>query len=220
MTLGPYLLENGKKVSPEIVEEVAREVKSILETCETFAEDSTIAYPTSVGFFLRQNFNNYVDRTSPSEEDRQIKELLLDWHLRFQVIDNSCRILEKLSAKSWGDFENYPGKDCSNLTDGYSSLVDAIVSELPKDCICLSAPVSAVVYQTTLSANNVSANVSGQNKEWVPPVVVTCENGEQFGAQFVIVTCSLGVLKSNYKNFFLPALPAYLRQVPYKLTRK
>jgi spermine oxidase len=201
-------------VSPVIVTEVANEVKQILETCEAFAENGTKDYPTSVGFYLRQNFNNYVDRTSTSEKDRQIKELLLDWHLRFQVIDNSCRILEELSAKSWGDYENYPGKDCSNLTDGYSSLVDAVVSELPKDCIRLSAPVAAVVYQTTLTANNVSANVSGQNKEsWVPPVVVTCENGEQFGAQFVIVTCSLGVLKANYKNFFLPALPAYLSQV-------
>jgi spermine oxidase len=201
-------------VSPEIVKEVAREVKSILETCEAFAEDGAKDYPTSVGFFLRQNFNNYVDKTASCDEDRQIKELLLDWHLRFQVIDNSCRILEELSAKSWGDFENYPGKDCSNLTDGYSSLVDAMVSELPKDCIRLSAPAAAIVYQTTLSANNVCANVSGQNKEcWVPPVVVTCENGEQFGAQFVIVTCSLGVLKANYKNFFLPALPAYLSQV-------
>lgn len=214
LILGPYLLENGDRVSPETVKEVASEIKNILESCEKFAEDGVKDYPTSVGYFLRQNFNDYVDRTSISDKDRQIKKLLFHWHLRFQVIDNSCRILEELSAKSWGDYENYPGKDCSNLTNGYSSLVDTIASELPKDCIRLSTPVSAIVYQTTLSSNNVTGNVSGQNNDrWAPPVVVTCENGEQFGAQFVIVTCSLGVLKANYKNFFLPALPTYLSQV-------
>jgi spermine oxidase len=216
---GPYLLESGDEISPDLVKEVGDEIERILESCEKFAEENSSSYPTSVGFYLRQKFHDYVDRTSESDDDRRLKELLLDWHLKFQVIDNSCRILEELSAKSWGDYKTYPGKDCNNLKEGYSSLVDTIVSELPKNSVRLSTPVSAIVYQTLLKSNNLSSSVSGQSKSndnWNPPVIVTCENGARFGAQFVIVTCSLGVLKGSYKNLFLPALPQYLSTVRIK----
>ncbi|CAB3375625.1 Hypothetical predicted protein [Cloeon dipterum] len=142
--LGPYILENGDKVDPALVREVATEVKKILERCESFADEGCQEYPPSVGHFLRQKFYAYIDRTAVDENDRQIKENLLDWHLRFQVIDNSCRILDELSAKSWGDYDNCPGKDCNNLRNGYSSLVDAIVSELPKDALYLSHPIDTI----------------------------------------------------------------------------
>ncbi|XP_059471126.1 spermine oxidase-like [Neocloeon triangulifer] len=213
--LGPYLLENGDKLDLAIVREAAEEVQKILVNCERFSEDEGQDYPPSVGHYLRQKFYEYIDRTSTSEEDRIIKEQLLDWHLRFQIIDNSCRILDELSAKSWGDYDSFPGTDCNNLKNGYSSLVDAIVSELPKESLYLSHPVNTIVYQTNLTRENINTTVAGQskmNKNWIPPVIVTCENGARFGAQFVIVTCSLGVLKSCHKNLFLPALPDNLSQ--------
>ena len=37
---------------------------------------------------------------------------------------------------------------------------------------------------------------------------VTCQNGKEFKADFVISTVSLGVLKANQAQLFVPALPA------------
>lgn len=39
-------------------------------------------------------------------------------------------------------------------------------------------------------------------------VVVKCSDGSEYRADHVIVTVSLGVLKSNYKALFTPQLPA------------
>ncbi len=39
------------------------------------------------------------------------------------------------------------------------------------------------------------------------PVVVTCTDGSVYGADYVVVTVSLGVLKHDYKTLFTPPVP-------------
>lgn len=72
-------------------------------------------------------------------------------NFRFQVIDNSCTVLDKLSAKAWGNYSFSGGNDYINFKQGYSSLVRTIVEELPAGTLCLNSPVTAVKWQQNIS---------------------------------------------------------------------
>ena len=72
-------------------------------------------------------------------------------NFRFQVIDNSCTVLEKLSAKAWGNYLFPGGTDCVNFKNGYSSLVRNMVEELPAGTLCLNSPVVTVKWQQSIS---------------------------------------------------------------------
>ena len=72
-------------------------------------------------------------------------------NFRFQVIDNSCTVLDKLSAKSWGNYSFSGGTDYINFKNGYSSLVRNMVEELPAGTLCLNSPVVRVKWQQRIS---------------------------------------------------------------------
>jgi protoporphyrinogen oxidase len=72
-------------------------------------------------------------------------------NFRFQVIDNSCTILDKLSAKAWGNYSFSGGNDYINFKKGYSSLIRAIVEELPTGTLFLNSPVTKVKWQQNIS---------------------------------------------------------------------
>lgn len=67
------------------------------------------------------------------------------------MIDNSCTILDKLSAKSWGNYLFSGGNDYVNFKKGYSSLIRAIVEELPTGSLFLNSPVMKVKWQKKVS---------------------------------------------------------------------
>ena len=71
---------------------------------------------------------------------------------RFQVIDNSFSVLDKLSAKACGNYSFSGGTDCINFKNGYSSLVRNMVEELPAGTLCLNSPVVTVKWQQSISS--------------------------------------------------------------------
>jgi hypothetical protein len=73
-------------------------------------------------------------------------------NFRFQVIDNSCTVLDKLSAKAWGNYSFSGGTNYVNFKNGYSSLVRNIVEELPAGTLCLNSPVMTVKWQQNISS--------------------------------------------------------------------
>ena len=72
-------------------------------------------------------------------------------NFRFQVIDNSCTALDKLSAKAWGNYSFCGGTDYINFKNGYSSLVRNMVQELPAGTLCLNSAVVTVKWQQSIS---------------------------------------------------------------------
>ena len=72
-------------------------------------------------------------------------------NFRFQVIDNSCTVLDKLSAKAWGNYSFSGGTDYVNFKNGYSSLVRSMVEELPAGTLCLNSPVVTVKWRQSIS---------------------------------------------------------------------
>ena len=97
------------------------------------------------------------------------------------------------------DYIDLPGTRDTRFDKGYSysSLVDKLVEDLPKDTILYGREV---------------ININTENDV----VLIKCRNGDQFEADHVIITVSLGVLKRrcldenlppNECSLFTPALP-------------
>lgn len=180
---GLYIRDDGARIDDELVKKVDFEVGKILYDCEGFID--AVDHPKSVGEFLEKNFTTYVRSCRESETVKQMMLELYDWHVRFQVIDNSCTDLRSVSAKEWGRYEIYNGQDHINLKHGYKAIIDVLVNGLPKRCLKLRTEVRRIKCGDF--------------------VTLECGN-EKILAEHVILTPSLGVLKSLMLNVH-PPLP-------------
>ncbi|EEZ98941.1 spermine oxidase [Tribolium castaneum] len=178
--LGLYIRDNGEIIDEDVVKRVDFEIGRILEACEGFVD--SVDYPKSVGEYLETRFEEYLNKCHDSDDLKEIKWELFDWHVRFQIIDNSCLNLNQLSAKGWGKYVCLDDQAHFNLKCGYSELVQILVDNLPKGSLLLSTPV---------------AEIQPLNK-------IICEDGSVITCDHLIVTPSLGVLK---KLKFTPKLP-------------
>ncbi|EEB18371.1 Putrescine oxidase, putative [Pediculus humanus corporis] len=220
---GLYLRENGETIDESLVREIDDVIKNILENCENYYYNVSSMgfdenYHNSIGNELMTKFNEYLNEhcAEDSVKVKEIKRDLLDWHTRFQLIDNSCSDLHNLSAKAWGLFKFCGGKDYVNFKKGYSSLIDVLINSLPENSIVYETPVQRIDWVSednkTKRSNITPYNDRQYNNNNNNNVKITCKNGLTFYAQHVIVTCSLGYLKLNYKTMFYPPLPNYLSE--------
>lgn len=173
-------------------------VGQILTECEKYARNGETSYPKSVHSFLVDNFREYLD----SLDDPMLKvtaQQLLDWHIRFQVIDNSCVNLDHVSAKSWGAY-SYNGESCQahyNFRDGFSAAIDALCNQIDRRNVLFKKDVVEI-----------SANTS------CPRISVKCSDNTIYHANHVIVTVSLGCLKAHLNTMFKPTLPpSYIQTI-------
>lgn len=155
--------------------------------------------------FVNSSFGEYFSAVFPDALKEYFKDDEETLKLALQGMDlYEHFILSLESAFSWDDistissYENAEGN--FNLAwkgKGYKQIFDVMSKKTPKsgwpalpldDKIRLNKTVSTIDY-------------SG-NKP-----VVTCKDGSNFTADYVIFTPSLGVLKHNHKDLFYPSLP-------------
>lgn len=205
--LGSFLYENGHQIDPYFVKMVDFHIGQILSECELFARDSELrTAPKSVGHFLRERFEKFLDQIE-SPDDKKCARDLFEWHVRFQMIDNSCLTLDQLSAKYWGKY-SFNGESCQahyNFKNGFSSAIDCLIDELNSDTIHCNKQVTAV------KIHDNSTEVNNNDSRNVPNVSVNCSDGSVYTADHVLVTFSLGVLKKQHKNLFHPNLPQFMQ---------
>lgn len=188
---GVYVRDDGVIIDEYLVKMVDFQVGLILEECEKFAKDMA-DYPKSVGEFMHDRF---VDHLKDDTNDvREMKLELLDWHKRFQVIDNSCKNLNELSAKSWGEYVCIDDTAHYNLMYGYKSLIDVLVNDIPNNRIHLNTAITRIEYDN---------KSNGQ-------IILYTTNGESFHCDHLIITASLGCLKANSMLDIFPQLPKTL----------
>lgn len=187
--LGLYIRDSGDLVDSDIVKKVDFIVGSILTECELFM--NSLDHPTSVGEFLEHKFLEYLKQCDDPDDMKELKMELFDWHVRFQLIDNSCLDLTQLSAKYWGKYSCIEDKAHINLNCCYSKLVEILVEHLPKDCILLRTPVTEIQYPSK-DCNRIVCNNG---------VVITCD--------YIILTVPLPLLKEIK---FVPNFPRDLTQ--------
>ncbi|KAJ8972006.1 hypothetical protein NQ317_017255 [Molorchus minor] len=129
--LGIFIRNDGTVLDEFLVKIVDFQIGKILEECQSFVDKSV--FPTSVGDYLVEKFYKYLESCDDSDAVRQMKLELFDWHLRFQIVDNSCPNLRRLSAKYWGSYICLDDIAHYNIKGGYQSLLDVIIQGLPKD---------------------------------------------------------------------------------------
>lgn len=93
------------------------------------------------------------------------------------------------------------------MLHGYSSVVDALIEDLPDKIIHYNSPVKCINWRLDLPHSTFEEDST------CAAVSVTCENGSVIEASHVIVTCSIGYLKAHYRTLFNPALPTSLTSV-------
>nr|CAI5835227.1 unnamed protein product [Callosobruchus analis] len=142
--LGLFIRNDGTIVDEDLVKKVNWEIGIILEDCRCFMEENE--YPQSLGDYLEKRFTEYLNASKDDPEITEIKKQLLDWHIRFQIVDNSCHSLKRLSAKYWGSYICLDDEAHSNLKDGYKALVEAIVERLPKANVICNTTVTSIDY--------------------------------------------------------------------------
>lgn len=189
--LGAFLRDDGVPIDDYFVKKIDFLIGQILSECEKYAQMELIDYPKSVHSFLLEHFTKYLH----SLDDKKLKvtaQQLLDWHIRFQVIDNSCLNLDHVSAKSWGKY-SYNGESCQahyNFRNGFSAAVDALCNQIDRKNILFKKEVIEIVASKSC-----------------PKVSVKCSDNTIYHANHVLVTISLGCLKAHLNSMFKPALP-------------
>lgn len=192
--LGSYVREDGFVFNEYFVKKIDFYIGQILEECEKFAQiDNLEEYPSSVEKFLLKNFEIVLNNLKTDQEKIEAWQLL-DWHFRFQIIDNSCLKMSEVSAKNWGQY-SFNGESCQshiNIEKGFQSVVNALIRKLGE---------KRITYLTEVM--NIQWNYNN-NK-----VLIKCSNNINYTANHVIITFSLGVLKERIQKLFIPKLPEF-----------
>ncbi|XP_051158827.1 peroxisomal N(1)-acetyl-spermine/spermidine oxidase-like isoform X1 [Leptopilina boulardi] len=101
--------------------------------------------------------------------------------------------LSLVSADNFGSYIEIPGGNV-RVPLGYVGVLAPLLRDLPSCAIKYCKPVNCIRW--------------GAVNDSCPRAVVKTCDGEEFPADYVIVTVSLGVLKHQHDKLFCPALPA------------
>lgn len=101
--------------------------------------------------------------------------------------------LSRVSADQFGSYVEIPGGKV-RVPLGYVGVLAPLLRGLPDNSIKYCKPVNSIEW--------------GRPNDECPRAVVKCCDGDEFPADYVIVTVSLGVLKNQHDKMFCPGLPA------------
>ncbi|XP_076651138.1 spermine oxidase isoform X2 [Halictus rubicundus] len=197
---GMFMRNTGVPVDAALVEEIRDLVHNTLEDCENetkYLEKGS----ESMGRVLKNALNNHLQQRNDPPAVASTKEELLDWHLRFLVIDNACSTLNDLSTKYWSKFKFVGGSENLLFRNGYHSLTKIMMNGINKENLRLNTAVDSIEWHWVV------------DKDLEAPVVLKLSDNTRILSDCVIVTSSLGYLKDNYKTMFVPALPQSFSQV-------
>ncbi|RLU21371.1 hypothetical protein DMN91_005744 [Ooceraea biroi] len=193
---GIFLRDDGAIMCDSLVREIDDLVRTVSDDiCES---PRSLKEHENIGSVMRSRFEQYLRERDDSSIDRGMKKEIFDWNMRFLLVDNCCHSVDDLSATLWGKFKYVGGPEHMLFKSGYSSLTSLLVDNLNERNVRLATPVETVHWRNF---------VDSQKNH---PVTVTTSEGTRILADAVIVTCSLGYLKENYRKMFQPSLPRHL----------
>ncbi|KAL4635625.1 hypothetical protein GN956_G13456 [Arapaima gigas] len=184
-----FFREDGQQLDPVEVERV----------CALFGQLTTRAFSCELeDRFLSKSLGHYLDEAfaedvlaNSSREAQQIFE----WCKRSECTDEASSSLYEVSASQIGHYVALQGGFFNTLgSGGYQALLDLLMRNFPAGVLLYSKPVQQIRWTC--------------GKGVGPPVRVVCEDGQEYEADHVIVTASLGFLKEKASTLFEPPLPA------------
>lgn len=162
----------------------------------------------SLGEHFAERIKDVID--SVQDIDAKIRTSVLALAGKDMLIDIGASNLHSVSLDSWKYYINMG--ESINVPGLMFRLVDMLSEDFPKDRLLLKKEVCKIKWDGSFSANT----EGGENVRRYP-ISVVCANGEEFLADHVIVTVSLGFLKAQAPCLFCPCLPAEKMEVIDKL---
>ncbi|KAM4624669.1 peroxisomal N(1)-acetyl-spermine/spermidine oxidase-like isoform 1-T2 [Discoglossus pictus] len=187
-----FFTEKGKLLPPNKVELVTGYFGKLMSKINQ-REFKAHCESWSVGEYLDQEF------AMSSLLEAEGSEGVYEWCKRIECVDEACNSMYEFSLSQLGLYTPLEGPFFNCLgKGGYQALLDTLLDQLPPNSLRCHKPVRCIQWEaSSSSATNMSKH----------PVTVLCEDGEQFPADHVIVTVSLGCLKDRASSLFDPLLP-------------
>ena len=188
-----HLLSNGTRLPESAVASYENIFRDILD--EEDEEDASGQVESRS--LCKVVIEDFIEEASEGEEidlpPGYTKLSLLENFLYNEGIMEGSKRLEDVDVARYSD---YTWEDTSYdfYFDGnpMQDLVDLIVKKIPEESLHVNCEVESIVW----------------NQHQPHPITVHCTNGDQYSADHVITTVSLGVLKSKSNTpFFTPPLP-------------
>ncbi|XP_043470344.1 spermine oxidase-like [Leptopilina heterotoma] len=167
--------------------------KDVEKKLEEYIDDNENA---SIGVKYKYELEKFV-KSHPKW--RENKKGLTNAYNRMTTLVNSAENWEDITTADFRDFESIPGACLINWKErGYGMIFDIMMKRYPK--IEEELPIMC---NTKLNSEVSLIDYSNQNGK----VIIKTTNGDEYSADYVIVTFSIGVLKEIHKSLFKPHLP-------------
>lgn len=182
--------ENGERISKDLVDKLWERYLKLEDSVQNIylsQTGSSVSNTVTVAEFYEKEKPKIIQEF-PEEQREEVSNA-------FSLMINFCSFmhgddLSKVSASLGGHYKTFPGEE-KVFPCGYKEFAEQLKKEIPAEAFRFNMLVKRVYWGD-----------SG-------PVKITCNNEDFFAADHVVVTCSLGHLKHNYKELFDPPLPEF-----------
>lgn len=191
---GQFIRDDGEVFDEDLVKKIDFKIGQILEECEQFV-NNPLEKDISIREYLEQKFQEFLGQNSDICPIQGLQ--LLDWHIRFQIIDNSCWDLEDVGVNEWGKY-SFNGESCQahiNVRNGFDKILEVIVKDIGEERILYNHEAVQIKWGEEIAT-------------------VLCRDGQIFSAKYLIVTFPIGILREP--GLFSPELPRDILEVVNK----
>ncbi|XP_059980712.1 spermine oxidase isoform X3 [Lagenorhynchus albirostris] len=229
-----YLTNHGCRIPKDVVEEFSdlyNEVYNLTQEFFQHGKPVNAESQNSVGVFTREEVRNRIrDDPDDPEATKRLKLAMIQQYLKVESCESSSHSMDEVSLSAFGEWTEIPGAH-HIIPSGFMRVVELLAEGIPAHIIQLGKPVRCVHWDQASShpwgpeieprgegnhnhdtgegsqgGEEPQGERQDEDEQW--PVVVECEDCEVIPADHVIVTVSLGVLKTQHASFFRPGLPA------------
>ncbi|XP_059887165.1 spermine oxidase isoform X3 [Delphinus delphis] len=229
-----YLTNHGCRIPKDVVEEFSdlyNEVYNLTQEFFRHGKPVNAESQNSVGVFTREEVRNRIrDDPDDPEATKRLKLAMIQQYLKVESCESSSHSMDEVSLSAFGEWTEIPGAH-HIIPSGFMRVVELLAEGIPAHIIQLGKPVRCVHWDQASShpwgpeieprgegnhnhdtgegsqgGEEPQGERQDEDEQW--PVVVECEDCEVIPADHVIVTVSLGVLKTQHASFFRPGLPA------------
>ena len=208
-----FFTEDGTLVSKEIAEAATCFYSSVLEDIQHQVvedEDCGKFEKERMGELLERVIQQKMSSLNLEESVKKIYHMIFHWCMRQECVDNGCQSMKDMSVLRFHDYKALPGDYyCTLGEQGYQGVLDVLLKKIQDGRVKYNAVVSKIDWKGASHLQNEASTKEKQGNSYkrTKPIHVTCENGDEFSADHVIVTASVGYLKRNHRHLFFPALP-------------
>ncbi|XP_054278244.1 peroxisomal N(1)-acetyl-spermine/spermidine oxidase-like [Macrosteles quadrilineatus] len=187
---GLLLKSDGSSIPHPISLQVYQTFKQILAEAHEIEAASSFQTRTSIPEFIGSRIDQEI-AMFPRNQIVEAERLFLGLASLFLAKsshDDSLKVSNK-----FGDYLQLPGS-CTMVPLGFFAEINTLYESLPENVVQFNKPVVKIKW--------------GGVSDVFPRAVVITDSGEEFPADYVIITVPIGVLKAYADCLFCPGLPA------------